>query len=451
MFLFIKNKFVILTLFIIILICFSCLKKESEDTTVILTKSSKIIANTVSQNYGVGVVNTDRLRFRSLNDLHSKTLRYLDRGIIVVILSRDKYRVKINEIEDYWYNIEFEGIKGWVFGYYLDIYSSYDDAKFGASKYLKEEISESQTLYYEDSVNKNLFFLANGKLHQVINGKTGEALIIKTQQGLYVTNFYFTKNINKIYYLAENPKSNNNQNYLYLYNVETGENSLISKNINSIVINQEQNRGILLSIENDKENKSDYWVLNLYNFEDDIVVKEIVRIEKTTDYEIKNEDTFLKTLNRELGSLIHLEWDKMKNFIYFKPPEENQTYLISISNSSYTKIDLEKSNVFDIDSSRYIKIYSDENQTGNSIYNMVLKDRITGIEKTIIQSEYYPINFALSPRKAYIAITMVSTNEIINNYYHSSIYVLSLSSYSLIPISTDGVSYHPKWSFVFQK
>ena len=44
-------------------------------------------------------------------------------------------------------------------------------------------------------------------------------------------------------------------------------------------------------------------------------------------------------------------------------------------------------------------------------------------------------------------MTMVDLSKIIdNNYYYSSVYILSLSTYSLTDVSSDGKSYLSKWS-----
>lgn len=439
--------FISLAIFLFALV--SCKKDESYESEVFLNNSSNLKVEEIKKNFGVGVVNSDRLRLRSLNDLHSKTLRYLDKGAIVTILAKDNNRVRIDEIEDYWYNVEYEGIKGWIFGYYADIYSSLEDARYGSSKYLNDNPIDKSTQissgYYEDAINKNLFFLLNGRIYQVIDGKKGSAKFIKTQTGLKVVNFFFNETSDKIYYIASSLKSSNDYGNLYLYDTSSDENKLIYKNVHALSINSKDHKSIILTSKKDKGEM--FWVLKYLNMKNLDKVDDILFLPKAdTPLEDATDDILSLTLERELGSLVYLEWDRKKNFLYFKPPEENQTYLISLSNNDRIKIDLEKRNTFDIDSSRYLAINTEEDEWGKNLYIITLKDRISGIEKEIVRSELYPINFCMSPRQIYIALSMISMKEDVNGYFPSSIYVLSLSTYSLAPISTDGNSYQPKWS-----
>ncbi len=442
-----KTFFISLAIFFFAFV--SCKKTESYESEVLLNNSSNLKVEEIKKNFGVGVVNSDRLRLRSLNDLHSKTLRYLDKGAIVTILAKDNNRVRIDEIEDYWYNVEYEGIKGWIFGYYVDIYSSLEDARYGSSKYLKDNPIDKSTQtssgYYEDAINKNLFFLLNGRIYQVIDGKKGSAKFIKTQTGLKVVNFFFNETSDKIYYIASPLKNSNDFGNLYLYDTSSDENRLIYKNVHALSINSKDQKSIILTSKKDKGEM--FWALKYLNMKDFEIVDDILFLPKAdTPLEDATDDIFSLTLKRELGSLVYLEWDRKKNFLYFKPPEENQTYLISLSNNDRIKIDLEKRSAFDIDSSRYLAINSEEDEWGKNLYIITMKDRISGIEKEIARSELYPINFCMSPRQIYIALSMISMKEVVNGYFPSSIYVLSLSTYSLAPISTDGNSYQPKWS-----
>ena len=125
---------------------------------------------------------------------------------------------------------------------------------------------------------------------------------------------------------------------------------------------------------------------------------------------------------------------------------ENHTYLISLSNGDYIQVDIEQSTVYEVDSSQYISFVTEEDLDGKGIYSIILKDKYSGMEKEVIRSKLYPISFSISPKKSFLAISMIDVNVSKDKYYPSSIYVLSLSTYSLIPISTEGKSYQPKWS-----
>ena len=124
--------------------------------------------------------------------------------------------------------------------------------------------------------------------------------------------------------------------------------------------------------------------------------------------------------------------------------------LISLKDGEYIKIEREQETNFYIDSSQYISIVSTLDSKQNLLYKMILNDKFSGRQKDITSSKFYPISFYLSPKKNYISITMLDLSKVIDdNYYFSSIYLLSLSTYGLTEISTDGKSYMPKWSNKF--
>lgn len=437
-----KKIFYLIVLFII----FSCKKERKEDVTLIIRDehNNLIKIHEIKSNYGVGVVNVDRLRFRALNDLHSKTLRYLDKGTIVTIIAKDNYRVRIDDIEDYWYNIEFEGIKGWVFGHYIDIYKNIEDAKAGAKRYLIDNPLKNLIQLEQEELENNLFFLSNFRLCQLIDDKNWKAKILKTQEGMAVISFYFGKDPKIVYYTSKNIKNRSDLSNLYSYNLETEENNLILKNIYFFYLNKEN---FCIVVSPYKENNRDFFKIFLYDLELKKEIKEVVKIEKKENIEISEDDIFSLTLIREKGSKINLEFDESKNLIYFKPLEENQTYLISLSNGEYIKLDIEKNVNIDIDSSKYLTIKVSQDKNRETFYTIILKDKITRIEKEIITSYLYPLNFSISPRRTYVVVTMISLKDVIDSYFYSYLYLISLTNFSIIPIAVDKVSFQPKWNF----
>jgi hypothetical protein len=71
-----------------------------------------------------GVINSSHLRIREKPTTDSKAITTLWRGYVLEILSRTSEKEVVEEREDYWYQINYEGLSGWVFGAYLDIYRS---------------------------------------------------------------------------------------------------------------------------------------------------------------------------------------------------------------------------------------------------------------------------------------------------------------------------------------
>ncbi|MBN2545531.1 MAG: SH3 domain-containing protein [Spirochaetes bacterium] len=401
----------------------------------------------MKNNKGYAVVNEDRLRFRADNNIQSKTLRYLDRGTIVSIVDKDENRIRIGELEDYWYNIEYEGINGWVFGYYLDIFTTYENAKINSRKYYEQSLQQDTNNYYEEEIKNNLFYISSGKLYQNITGKLNGANELKTESGLIINSYFFSNTANILYYIGKKSINDLNGN-LYLYNIKKQSNFLLKKNIYYADINLDNNIIITVSIEKIKKNK--LWIINLIYLNNQSEIKEISRIEQINKFEKSESDIFLKTLEREKGSLCYLKLDEKATFIYFKPPEELLYYLISIHDGKYIQVEQPQSNVYNIDSSRYIYIKSKEDEKSNrAVYSIVLTDKFSQIEKELVESYLYPINFSISKHNNLLAISMIDVTKNINDYYNSSIYVISLPTNSFIAISLDGVSYQPKWSNLF--
>ncbi len=441
-----KIKFIIIySIILLIIFIFSC-KKNNENKDVNLINEGILKAEDLKKTEKVGVVNVDRLRFRSDNDIHSKTLRYLDKGAIVMILKKDNNRVKVGEMEDYWYQIEYEGITGWVFGFFLDVYSSYESAKIGVKKYIEpSEVYENNIdLFLEDAINKNFFFLSNGKINQVIDVREKKVKIINTEPDLEIADYFFSSKSYNLYYIAKRSNNFNENGNLYYYNFENNSNNLITKNVFAADLNEKKD--IILILSRLKTFNKQYWIIKIIDLEKESEVKDIAKIEQKKNIEISETDVFSLTFSRELGSFSYLELDENGNFIYFKPPEENLTYLISIANGDFIQIEKEQDPTYNIDSSQFITVNSDEDSNGKIIYNIILNDKFSGKQKEIISSKFYPINFSISPKKNYLGITMINLDKTINKYYSSSVYVLSLSTYSLIDISTESNSYQPKWS-----
>lgn len=71
-----------------------------------------------------GVVRSDILRIREEPFTKASTLTHLRRRSVLEILSRTEKKENIDERSDYWYQVSFEGVRGWVFGAYLEVLDS---------------------------------------------------------------------------------------------------------------------------------------------------------------------------------------------------------------------------------------------------------------------------------------------------------------------------------------
>lgn len=441
-----KNYRLIFYLMFLVILPFGC-RKDNYHNDIHLEKNDKINANGNDKIYGYGVVNVNRLRLRSDSDLYSKTLRYFDKGEVLRILDKKDIRVRIDDVDDYWYYVEVEGVKGYVFGFYVDIYSDYENAIYTSQKYLNYnfyEKTKDDKVDYVDFINNNLFFISNGKIVQIVDLKKNKAKILHTDSKFIVTNYFFSKDDSFIYYIAKLSKNIDYNGEFCVYDLRTDKSTLILKDIFCGNINSEAN--YFLSAKIKKIKSQEYWILEMVNLSD-YSSKEIFKLERGEKSEELDTDIFSKTLKREYGSFSQIDYDDKSGIIYFKPPEENQTYLISMVDNSFKKVDIEKVNLFKLDISKYLQVYTVSNAQSEILYSLVLKDEYLSFEKEIIRSKFYPTSVNVSERLGYAVISMVSTDEIKYGCYAGSIYLLSLVTNSFLAISTDGLSYQPKWRY----
>ena len=76
-----------------------------------------------------GVIQSHLLRVREEPTKQSTVLQHVRRGNLVEILSRTD---RVEEVEGkigYWYLVNYMGLKGWVFGAYLEIADSESEAQ----------------------------------------------------------------------------------------------------------------------------------------------------------------------------------------------------------------------------------------------------------------------------------------------------------------------------------
>ena len=74
------------------------------------------------------VINAPHLRLRELPTDSSRVVRYLKAGFVLEIISKTGTLETLEGEENYWYQITFDGLNGWVFGAYLDLFDSKEQA-----------------------------------------------------------------------------------------------------------------------------------------------------------------------------------------------------------------------------------------------------------------------------------------------------------------------------------
>jgi uncharacterized protein YgiM (DUF1202 family) len=76
-----------------------------------------------------GVVSSNYLRLRAKPSRDADVIDGLTKGTLVEILTNTERKETIEEEKDYWYRVNLGGVKGWVFGAYLEIRDSRTSAE----------------------------------------------------------------------------------------------------------------------------------------------------------------------------------------------------------------------------------------------------------------------------------------------------------------------------------
>lgn len=106
---------------ILILFLIQCRNKDEHIIQIPEVKSYEILNQW-------GIIMIDKQRLRELPQVKSKTITYIPRYTLVEISNRSTQTDEIEKKSDYWYQILWEGEKGWIFGAFLKKYNTYQDA-----------------------------------------------------------------------------------------------------------------------------------------------------------------------------------------------------------------------------------------------------------------------------------------------------------------------------------
>ncbi len=117
-----KNK-LLLSLIILSAFSLSACRKDIEIKNVELP-----VTRAITKKSNFALITSSHLRLRTEPTISSKAVTILWKGYILEILRKSDIRDFVEGKENYWYLINYDGLKGWVFGSYIDIYSSREKA-----------------------------------------------------------------------------------------------------------------------------------------------------------------------------------------------------------------------------------------------------------------------------------------------------------------------------------
>ena len=106
----------------------------ARETTIILDNSNDIDAVTVEptipsvsaidREHYSGVTNNDEVSVREYPSLDADVIGQLERGMIVTVLGRSKYRMFLEGYDSFWLKISIGDIEGWAYGAFVNLLDS---------------------------------------------------------------------------------------------------------------------------------------------------------------------------------------------------------------------------------------------------------------------------------------------------------------------------------------
>ena len=119
-----------LALFVILLFT-SCSKKEQ--ITIIDLPATQVL----EQNTNFAIITSSHLRLREEPSIKAKAITTLWKGYVLEIISRSTKKEIVEGHENYWYQINYDGLQGWIFGAYIRVFPTIEKAR-EASKAMQQ-------------------------------------------------------------------------------------------------------------------------------------------------------------------------------------------------------------------------------------------------------------------------------------------------------------------------
>lgn len=120
----VKNIHYIICIFVIFLSFYSC-KEDSGAKTFYIDLSE---TRTPSSNNQWAITKFDLLKLRETPEEESNIINHLPLGSVIEIIRKENAIKVFDNVKDYWYFIDYKGEVGWIFGSYLEIFNTQEEA-----------------------------------------------------------------------------------------------------------------------------------------------------------------------------------------------------------------------------------------------------------------------------------------------------------------------------------
>ncbi len=119
-----KKRLAVNALFInIFFLVFSCARDEQ--ITLLELPPTQVL----EQNTNFAVITSSHLRLRTEPSVKAKAITTLWKGYVLEVVSKSSKKETVEDQENYWYQINYDGLQGWIFGAYIKVFPSIDKAK----------------------------------------------------------------------------------------------------------------------------------------------------------------------------------------------------------------------------------------------------------------------------------------------------------------------------------
>ena len=125
------DKLTLVLAWLVLITVSSCVRKD------VITPMELPATSVLTAQSTWAVITSSHLRLRETPSTESKALTTLWQGSVLEIVSRTSTKDTADDQIDYWYQINYDGLHGWVFGTYIVAFESRDNAEIEAGKLKK--------------------------------------------------------------------------------------------------------------------------------------------------------------------------------------------------------------------------------------------------------------------------------------------------------------------------
>jgi len=120
-----RKKIVFYITILILTTVFSGCGKKSDEPLQVELPSTPVL--TVRTSWAV--ISSSHLRLRERPSVESNAVTTLWKNNVLEIISRDEVKQTVEGHNGYWYRVAYDGLQGWVFGAYLELFESEAEAR----------------------------------------------------------------------------------------------------------------------------------------------------------------------------------------------------------------------------------------------------------------------------------------------------------------------------------